>query len=242
MHLTHRRTNSGPPARRLPPPALVATLALLALAAALSCGESGTEPDGGASSVTVSPATAQLTSLGDTVRLTAEARHWSGDAVPNAHFWWTSSDTAVATVDDSGLATALTNGTATITASAGTASGTAALTVAQAPSAVVVTPSSDTLVAFGDTVRLEAEASDANGHAVAGAAFTWASSDTSVARVDASGLVESLAEGRAAVTATASGATGTAQMRVVPPSPARVVASPDTVTFDALGQTVQLQA
>ena len=215
---------------------------LLALAAALSCGESGTEPGGAPASVVLSPATAQLTSLGDTVRLTAEARNLSGAAIPGAHFWWTSSDTAVATVDASGLATALANGTATITASAGPVSGTAALTVAQEPSAVVVTPSSDTLVAFGDTVRLEAHASDAYGHAVAGVAFTWASSDTSVAGVDASGLVRSRAEGSAMVTATASGATGAAEMRVVPPSPSRVVASPDTLAFDALGQKVQLEA
>ena len=244
MHLTRHRTNSGRRTRRpLPTRTAGAPLAtLLALAATLSCGESGTEPGGGASSVAVSPATVQLTALGDTVRLTAQVRHWSGDVITGAHIWWSSSDTTVATVDDSGLATALANGTATITASAGTASGTAALTVVQAPHEVVVTPSADTLVAFGDTVRLEARATDANGHAIADAAFTWASTDTSVAKVDASGLVESLAQGTATVTATASGATGAADVRVVLPPPAAVVATPDTVTFNALGETVQLEA
>ena len=84
------------------------------------------------------------------------------------------------------------------------ASGTAAVTVAQVVSAVSVSPAVDTLLAFGDTVRLTAEATDANGHAVATSEFSWASSDTLVARVDDSGLVESVGEGAAVVTATAS--------------------------------------
>ena len=74
---------------------------------------------------------------------------------------WASSDTAVAAVDAAGQVTAAANGAATITATAGSASGTAAVTVAQVVSAVAVSPAADTLVAFGDTVRLAAEATDA---------------------------------------------------------------------------------
>ncbi|WP_419164649.1 hypothetical protein [Candidatus Palauibacter sp.] len=36
----------------------------------------------------------------------------------------------------------------------------------------------------GDTLRLSAEALDANGRAVSGAAFSWSSSDPAVATVD----------------------------------------------------------
>ena len=67
--------------------------------------------------------------------------------------------------------TAAANGSATITATAGSASGTAAVTVAQVVSAISVSPAADTLLAFGDTVRLTAEATDANGHAVAASGF-----------------------------------------------------------------------
>lgn len=74
-------------------------------------------------------------------------------------------------MDASGLVTAAANGSATITARSGSASGTATVTVAQSVSAVAVTPAPDTLV-VADTVRLSAEASDANGHAVAGVEFT----------------------------------------------------------------------
>ena len=78
---------------------------------------------------------------------------------------WASSAAAVATVSATGLVTAVANGTATITATAGSASGTATVTVAQELSAVTVSPAADTLVA-GDTLRLSAEAADANGHLI----------------------------------------------------------------------------
>ena len=167
------------------------------------------------SAVAVSPVADTLVAFGDTVRLTAEATDANGHEVAASQFSWASSDTLVARVDASGQVTAVANGSATITATAGTATGTAAVTVAQMVSAVAVSPVADTLVAFGDTVRLTAEATDANGHEVAASQFSWASSDTLVARVDASGLVESVGEGEAVVTATAADVTGQADLRVV---------------------------
>ena len=92
------------------------------------------------------------------------------------------------------------------------------MTVAQVVSAVAVSPATDTLVAFGDTVRLLAEATDANGHSAAAVAeFLWSSSDTLVARVDDLGLVESGAEGGAVVTAAAGDAWGAAEITVENP-------------------------
>ena len=178
------------------PAMAVAGIAVLVL----SCGDGAVEPAPPpapvATTVAVSPGSAALTALGETARLTAEVRDQNGQAMAGAAVAWASSDASVAPVDAAGLVTAAANGSATITATAGSASGTAAVTVAQVVSAVAVSPGADTLVAFGDTVRLVAEATDANGHAVAGSEFSWSSSDTLVARVDDSGLVESLAEGR----------------------------------------------
>ncbi len=171
------------------------------------------------SAVAVSPEADTLLAFGDTVRLVAEATDANGHAVAASDFSWVSSDTVVARVDDLGQVTAAGNGSATITAAAGSASGTAAVTVAQVVSAVAVSPEADTLLAFGDTVRLVAEATDANGHAVAASEFSWVSSDTVVARVDASGLVESVADGAAVVTATASEVTGAAELSVVGTTP-----------------------
>ena len=91
------------------------------------------------------------------------------------------------------------------------------------PATLTVTPSTAHL-APGDTVRLSAEALDANGHPVAGASFAWSSSDASVATVDGAGLVTGVAEGSATVTAAAGDAHGTAEITVQNPDRAALVA------------------
>ncbi|MYI06443.1 MAG: Ig domain-containing protein [Gemmatimonadetes bacterium] len=191
--------------------------------------------------VSVSPTADTLVAFGDTVRLVAEATDANRHAVVGAEFSWTSSDTAVARVDDSGLVTGVDEGTATITAMSGAASGRAAVTVAQSVGAVTITPAADTLV-VADTVRLSAEATDANGHAVMGAEFSWASSDTLVAVVDSGGLVTAVAAGEAAINATSSGVTGRAAIVVAARAPTTVAVTPDTVAFTAVGQTMSLAA
>ena len=223
------------------PAMAVAGIALLVL----SCGDGAVEPPPPpapvATTITVNPGSATLSALGETARLTAEVRDQNGQAMAGAAVAWASSDASVATVDASGVVTAAANGSATITATAGSVSGTAAVTVAQVVTAVAVSPAADTLVAFGDTVRLVAEAADANGHAMATVTeFEWSSSDTLVARVDDSGLVESVGKGETAVMATASEVTGETELTVVSPLPTTVAVSPDIVRFTAFGQTEQL--
>ena len=171
-----------------------------------------------ASSVDVSPAADTLTALGDTVRLAAAAVDANGNAVPGASFTWSSGDGAVVTVNADGLVTAVGNGSADVTATSDGAAGSASLVVAQRAAAVSLSPAMATL-APGDTVRLTATATDANGHALAAAAFTWASSDAGVASVDNTGLVEALADGTATITAGAGGVEGTAQITVESPQP-----------------------
>ena len=210
----------------------------------LSCGDGAVEPPPPAAvptAVTINPGSAALSALGETARFTAEVRDQNGQVMVGVAVAWTSSATSVASVDASGLVTAAANGSATITATAGSASGTAPVTVAQRAATVTVTPPVDTLV-MGAGVQLTAEAADANGHTVAGAEFAWSSSDTSVASVDATGLVTSVGTGQATVTATASGVTGRAALTVVAPTPTSVAIAPDTVALTALEQTAQLRA
>ena len=196
---------------------------VLCLAATLAsaCGDGGTEPSSPpepprATTIAVTPATAELTALGATVQLAAQVRDQNGQAMAGAAVTWSSGSTAVATVDATGLVTATGNGTATISATSESASGTATMTVAQAVSEVAVTPTADTL-AIGDTLRISAEAVDANGNAVAEAAFTWSSSDDSVAAVDDSGLVLGLGEGMATIRAASGGVSASAEITVQQP-------------------------
>ena len=226
---------------------IVLSAAMATVAWAAACGDGGTEPPAPppdpprATTVTVTPATAELTALGETVQLRAEVRDQNGQAMAGAAVSWASSSAAVATVSAAGLVTAASNGRASITATAGSASGSATVTVAQEVSAVAVSPAADTLVA-GDTLRLTAEAADANGHTVGGAEFTWASSDTLVAVVDDSGLVTGVGAGEAEIAATASSVRGRAEIAVLEPAPTTVAVEPDTLALTALGQTAQLAA
>ena len=191
--------------------------------------------------ITVSPATAELTALGATVQLSAEVRDQNGQVMAGTTVAWATSAAAVATVGASGLVTAVANGTATITATAGSASGSATVTVAQEVSAVAVTPDTATVLE-GDTLRLAATATDANGQVVTGVEIAWASGDTAVAVVDASGLVTGVAAGQAEVLATAAGVTGRATLTVVARVPTTVAVTPDTVVLTAVEQTAQLTA
>ena len=190
----------------------------LALALAVSCSDEPSALAGPAilvpANVTVTPFSAHLSALGETVQLTAAVRDQNGNAMPEAAASWTTSAASVATVSASGLVTAAGNGTATIAVTSGAATVSAMVTVAQEVSAVAVTSATDTVVA-GDTLPLAAEATDANGHTVAGTEFDWASGDTLVAVVDNAGLVTGVGLGKTEVTATAAGATGRTELTVV---------------------------
>lgn len=198
-------------------------LAVLISAALWSagCGDEPVDPPAPVpTEVTVSPGEATLVSLDATVQLSGIVRDQNGQAMSGVSLNWAIGDATVATVSAGGLVTAVANGSATITAALGSASGTATVRVAQAVAGIAVAPSVDTLF-VGNTLRLTAEATDANGHVVQEAGFSWTSSDTLVVRVDGSGLVLGVAEGTASVTATAGSARGTAGITVTkrPPKP-----------------------
>jgi len=156
-------------------------------------------------SVVIDPTSLGL-ALDETGQLEATAL-CAGGLPLDREITWSSSDDAVATVDDTGLVTGVDEGSATITAEAGGVSATAAVTVAGTVAEVVVSPASFSILE-GDTQQLTAEAKDANGNVLV-RAFTWSSSDETVATVDANGLVQALLPGAATISATAEAATGT---------------------------------
>ena len=108
-------------------PALALATMLLGTA---SCGDSATEPAELPARVSVSPATTELAILGATVWLSAKVFDQNGSVMTGETVVWSSSDEAVATVTESGVVTAVGNGTATITATARTVSGSATVMVA----------------------------------------------------------------------------------------------------------------
>ena len=69
--------------------------------------------------ISVLPQTARLAVQGATVQLSAQVRDQWAQVMADVAVFWSSSDELVASVDGSGLVTAVANGTATITATAG---------------------------------------------------------------------------------------------------------------------------
>ncbi|MBI4779528.1 Ig-like domain-containing protein [Candidatus Falkowbacteria bacterium] len=107
--------------------------------------------------ITVLPATS-TTTVGGTQQFTATAYDQFGAAMnPQPIFTWTSSDTNMVTIDQTGLATGVAVcGPTTITATSGAVSGTASLTVTALsviPTTIVVNPITDI---YGNTVVLTA--------------------------------------------------------------------------------------
>lgn len=202
------------------PAGLLASMAALAVLA--GCGGGPTGPGGGGgggegvAAVEVSPEASTLSAVGETVQFEAVARDADGAALSGVSFTWASSDETVATVDGDGLAEAVGDGEAEITATASGESGSATLAVARSVEAVTVSPASATLTAVGDTVRFTATATDENGTGVPGVTFAWSSGDTTVATVDEEGLATARAEGEVTVAASAGEAGGQAALTVDP--------------------------
>ena len=106
---------------------------------------------------------------------------------------------------------------------------------------VAVSPASSTL-AIGLTQQLTAATKDASGNALTGRTVAWTSSDTTVARVNSSGLVTTIAAGPATITATSEGISGTASVTVTPPAPVATVAVTPATASIPIGATQQLTA
>jgi uncharacterized protein YjdB len=116
---------------------------------------------------------------------------------------WSSSNTAVATVDSAGVVTAgTTAGTANITATAGGVNSTAIVvnvTAANVAVTGVTLNKTTTSIPVGGTDTLVATVAPAT---ASNKAVTWTSSDAAVATVDASGKVTGVKAGTATITVT----------------------------------------
>jgi alpha-tubulin suppressor-like RCC1 family protein len=114
---------------------------------------------------------------------------------------WKSSNPDVAVVDENGVVTPTGLGTTKITASAGEEAS-AEITVATAPIALSLAPSTVTLIA-GESVPLTATATGPAGTRMPGTRYVFTSSAPAVASVDPQGNVQALAPGTTEITVTA---------------------------------------
>jgi uncharacterized protein YjdB len=185
--------------------------------------------------VTVSPTSASLVA-GATQQLTATTTDANNNVLTGRTVAWSSDNAAAATVNASGLVTAVSGGTATITATSEGKTGTAAITVTTVAVATVSVSPTFANVLVGGTQQLAATIKDASDNVLTGRPVTWTSSDAAVATVSASGLVTGKgAGGPVTITATSEGKTGTAAITVTSVPVATVAVTPSTVTMTVGG-------
>jgi uncharacterized protein YjdB len=140
----------------------------------------------------------------------------NGNVLTGRTVTWASSNTGVATVSSSGLATALLVGTATITATSEGKSGSGTITVTPGPLASVQVSPPSASMAVNGTAQLSATALDAQGNTITGLAFSWQTSNGQVATVSSGGLVTGKKEGTATITAVTGTKSGTSAITVTP--------------------------
>jgi uncharacterized protein YjdB len=164
----------------------------------------------------------------------------NGVAITNRVITWSSSNPGVAVVSASGVVTAVSTGTTTITIRAGTKQATVRVRVVGEPvtSVRILPQQSVHVIRLGQSKQLTAECLNASQQVLTGRTITWNSGNPVVATVSANGLVTGLSVGQASIAATCDNTTSaqvTAQVTPVPVS--SVTITPPTLTVSVNSQS-----
>ncbi|MEO7362335.1 MAG: Ig-like domain-containing protein, partial [Gemmatimonadaceae bacterium] len=223
---------------------LTAVTAGSTLVSAASGGQSGS------ATITVVPipvATVTLSSsaanvlVGTTLTLVATLQDAAGATLTGRTIAWTTSNSAVATVDVNGVIAGVAAGDANITATSESKSATATIVVSPPLVATVTVTLTSNAALAGSTILASAVLRDVAGAIVLGRPVAWTTSDVRVATVSTSGLVTAVAPGAVTVIATSENKAGSATLAVTVPPVENVSVSPSAAVLVA-GDSQQLIA
>ena len=190
----------------------------------------------GSATLTVLPATlvslgltpaANSLAIGATAQLTALASYSDGSVVDVTDAsTYVSASTAQVTVAATGVITGVAPGTSVITASFGGRSATAGATTLSGAvlpgvtiSRLVVTPANGTVFVNGGMPFIATAFYSNNTNAIVTTAVSWTSSSTAIATVLPNGMATGVSAGNVVLTAALDGASGTANLTVLPVAP-----------------------
>lgn len=166
--------------------------------------------------------------VGQTAQLFATPRDSAGGALDRSVVYSTS-NAAIATVTASGRVSAITPGTATITAASEGRVASANFLVSPVPVSSVSVEPATAQINFGATFTLAAAALDSTG-AQLGRPITWSTGDPAIATVSSLGVVTGMDVGTVSITATSEGKSASATITVViPVNHVTVTPSPHTI-------------
>lgn len=187
--------------------------------------------------VTLTPSSATL-DVNDVVSLIARATDSNGNVLTGRVTTWSSSNTSVVTVSPAGVATAVSPGVATVTASVEGKTANASITVS-APSqgavASIELSSNSTSLDVGQSTQAVATLRDAQGNVLSGQTVTWTTVDATIATVSSSGLIKAQSGGSVAIIASSGGVSGSLAVTVKTPEAAAVA----TVTVSLAPTAIQ---
>jgi trimeric autotransporter adhesin len=193
-------------------------------------------------SIAVSPAASSLP-VNTSQQFTATGTYKDGSSRDlTALVSWASSFGSIATIDVTGVATAKSAGSTTISASLGGVTGSTSLTVtAPTISSIVITPDGLTLgIGIGEQYTATAIYSDGSTQDLV-SGVTWSSSATGVATINSSGLATTVGAGTATITAKVGSFTDTTLLTVVAANLVSISVTPTPVSI-AIGTDQQFSA
>lgn len=193
-------------------------------------------------SLTIEPAAATLR-VGATQVFNAVLKDASGTALTGRSVSWASDNSAVASVNaNTGQVTGVAVGQTTIRATSEGITATAQVTVFVPQADKVTIEPSFASLDVGQSRALVATARDQASNPIQGTSFTWKSTNTSVATVDASGQVTGRSAGVATIEATAGSITGRVHVAVLGANSLLSTALPNGASVAEMkaGQTVSV--
>ena len=197
----------------------------------LGCTGSSEDNKGPVATVELNPPSTTLV-VGRTAQLTAITRLANGTQVNGRFCTWFSSNDHIVSISENGVATAIAEGTVTITAVCEQKTGTAQVTVSPVAVATIEVSPSPATVKRDYTTQMTAVVKDANGNVLLNRVITWSTvSGTGSASIDNQGLVTGGQAGTVQVVATCEAKNVTVQLAVTPNPVMSVVVEPNPVSL-----------
>ncbi|MBV6520471.1 MAG: hypothetical protein MNPFHGCM_00586 [Gemmatimonadaceae bacterium] len=166
--------------------------------------------------VALTTPTDSLIGTGGTIASTVVLHDAFANTIAGRPISYTSSNPAVATVSTTGVITAVSIGTATITATSESKSANVTVRILPPVATVSVTAPADSL-GVGQSLQATATLKDASNGTIVGRPIAWSSASPSIATVHpTTGLITAVAIGNSLITATSEGQQGSFTVRVIP--------------------------